>query len=389
MPREQHPQQPDTAFDRDPGPDLVEYRYEATRKVRAGFIGCGGHAYRNIFPAFRYAPVELIAVADLIGARAAAYAREFGASRAYTDYREMLAREDLECVFVVTNYDAQGRPRYPRIASDALRAGCHAWIEKPPAASLAEIEELQAVERATGRFVQVGYKKMFVPTYEKAREISRRPEFGGLTQLAVRYPQALPPPETRFDLAHDRLAVSFLDHLFHPLAIIQLLGGDAASLVYTWEPRAGGMLALFTLRRGGIAALHASGGQAPNAPREYVQVVGQGAHLVVDNGLKLTYYRRGTGLPYGRAASFLTADEEAPLHWEPEFSLGVLYNDNAFFLGYVPEVRAFCASVLDNAPPARAGLRDAWAMMQVYEAFRQPAGRLVELRPAPGADRPA
>jgi hypothetical protein len=55
----------------------------------------------------------------------------------------------------------------------------------------------------------------------------------------------------------------------------------------------------------------------------------------------------------------------------------------------VPEVRAFCASVLDATPPARAGLRDAWMMMQVYEAFRQPAGRLVELRPAPGADRPA
>lgn len=369
-------------------PATIEYRYEATRRVRAGFVGCGGHAYRNIFPAFRYAPVELVAVADLVEDRARAFAREFGASRAYTDYREMLANEDLDCVFVVTNYDEEGRPRYPRIASDAMRAGCHAWIEKPPAASLAEVEELLAVERETGRFVQVGYKKMFVPTYVKAREISRRPEFGGVNQLTVRYPQAVPPPETRYDLAHERPAVGFLDHLLHPLAIVQLLGGDVASLVYSWEPRAGGLLALLNLRDGAIASLHCSGGQSPAGPRERVEVIGAGAHLAVDNAIGLTYYRRARGLPYGRAASFLTPDEEAPLHWTPEFSLGVLYNDNAFLLGYAPEVRAFCRSVLEDAPPERAGLRDTRAMMQVYEAFRRPAGRLIELPPAPVAETP-
>lgn len=357
----------------------IDYRAEATRKVRVGFIGCGVHSYRNIFPAFHYAPVELVAVADVVEDRARTYAREFGATHAYTDYREMLDREELDCVFVVTNYDEAGRPRYPRIAMDAMLAGCHAWIEKPPAASLAEIDEMRATEATTGKFVQVGFKKMFVPTYAKAREISQRPEFGGLTQLTVRYPQSLPPRDSRFDLAHDRLAVSFLDHLFHPLAIIQLLGGDVTSLVYQWEERAGGMMAIFTLQDGGIASLHSSGGQSPNAPREHVELVGDGAHLIVDNGIRLTYYRRGRGLHYGRAASFITPDEEAPLHWEPEFSLGVLYNDNAFLLGYVPEIRAFCESVLTNTPPTRANLRDARMMMQIYEAFRQPAGRAITL----------
>lgn len=360
-------------------PGTIEYRVEAERKVRAGFVGCGVHSYRNIFPAFHYAPVELVAVADVLEDRAQAYAREFGAARAYTDYREMLDREELDCIFVVTNYDERGHPRYPQIAADAMRAGCHAWIEKPPAANLEEVAEMQAVERATGKFVQVGYKKMFVPTYEKAREISQRPEFGGLTQLSVRYPQALPPLDTRYDLANNRLAVSFLDHLFHPMAIIQLIGGDVTSMVYQWEERAGGMMAIFTLASGGIASLHSSGGQASSAPREHVEVVGRGEHIVVDNGVRLTYYRRTKGLYYGRAASFIVPEEEAPLHWEPEFSLGVLYNDNAFILGYVPEIRAFCESVLTGTPPARAGLRDTRMMMQVYEGFRQPAGQTIAL----------
>lgn len=368
-------------------PGTIEYGFEATNKVRAGFVGCGVHAFRNIYPAFRYAPVELVAVADLIAERSEAFAREFGGARAYTDYREMLERDELDCVFVVTNYDEHGHPRYPQIATDAMRAGCHVWIEKPPAASLAEVEAMMATERETGKFVQVGYKKMFVPTYEKAREIGQRPEFGGINQLTVRYPQSLPPPETRYDLAGNPLAVSFLDHLFHPMAIIQLIGGDVTSMTYTWEARAGGMIALFTLAGGGIACLHSSGGQSPNAPREHVEVIGRGAHLVVDNGIRLTYYRPGPGLFYGRAPSFLTADDHAPLVWEPEFSLGVLYNDNAFILGYVPEIRAFCTSVLANTPPPKADLRDTWMMMQVYEAFRQPGGQQIALSAPPASPR--
>ncbi|MGH2530688.1 MAG: Gfo/Idh/MocA family protein [Thermomicrobiales bacterium] len=362
---------------------MIEYRFEAERVVRAGFVGCGGHSYRNVYPTFRYAPVDLVAVADVVEERAVAYAREFGARRAYGDYREMLDKEELDCVFVVTNYDERGRPRFPGIAMDAMRAGCHAWIEKPPAADLAEVEAMMAVERETGRFVQVGYKKMFTPTIEKAREISRRPEFGGVSQMTVRYPQRFPPMETRFDLAHNPTAVGLLDHIFHPLSVIQFLGGDATSLTYQWDERAGGVFALLGLRDGGVACLHAVGGPGCNAPLERVEVVGQGAHLVIENGIKLTYYRPGTPLPYGRAASFVVPDDEAPLHWEPEFSLGVLSNDNAFLLGYVPEVRAFCQRVLEHTPPERASLRDTWMMMQIYEAFREPAGRTMELRPAP------
>ena len=364
-------------------PGTIDYSFEAPKRLRAGFVGCGGHSYRNIYPTFRYAPVDLVAVADVIGERAEAYQHEFGAERAYTDYRRMLEQEDLDCVFVVTNYDEQGRPRFSQIAIDAMKAGCHAWIEKPPAASLAEVEAMMATSRETGRFVQVGYKKMFVPTYEKAKEITERPEFGGVTQLLIRYPQAFPPPETRYDLANTSLAVSVLDHVCHPLAILQLLGGDAATMTYLFEPRSGGVIATFTMRNGAIAAWHSTGGRASRAPLERVEIVGQRAEIHVDNTIRLTYYRPAPAHYYGRVGSFVADDEGAALHWEPEFSLGVLYNDNAFFLGYVPEVRAFCQSVLTNTPPAKAGLRDTWLQVQIYEAFRHPAGQVIELQAPP------
>lgn len=361
----------------------IDYSFEAPRRLRVGFVGCGGHSYRNIYPTFRYAPVNLVAVADVLEDRAKAYQKEFGAERVYTDHREMLNKEDLDCIFVVTNYDELGRPRFAQIAIDAMNAGVHAWIEKPPAASLAEVEAMIETSQATGRFVQVGYKKMFVPSYEKAKEITERPEFGGVTQLLIRYPQAFPPPATRYDLANTPLAVSVLDHVCHPLAILQLLGGDAAEMTYAFEERSGGIMAMFQMRNGAIATWHSTGSRATRAPLERVEIVGQRAEIFIDNTVRLTYYPPAPAHYYGRVGTFFAQDEGAALHWEPEFSLGVLYNDKLFFLGYVPEVRAFCESVLTNTPPTRAGLRDTWMQVQIYEAFNRPAGERIELLAPP------
>ncbi len=357
----------------------VTYSFEYERRLRVGAIGCGGHAWRNVYPTFQYAPVELVAVADPVVERAEAYARQFGAVASYRDHRQMLEREQLDAVFIVTNYDEHGRPRYPQLAIDALRAGACAWIEKPPAATVDEVERMLAVEQETGRFVQVGYKKMFFPAIAKAKEIiSRRDEFGEPAQLFVRYPQALPPPDQRAD---DRRMVSFLDHFFHPASIVHRLMGPVVAISYAWEPRNGSSLSTLLFRNGAIGILQLAADQAGTSPLERVEVIGQGANVVVENGVKLIYYRRGGRGPggYGRAASYIGDDAGAPIVWEPEFSLGQLYNKNLFTLGYAPEVIFFCQCVLTGRRPAFANLDDTLAMMRWYEAYRRPANQLIEI----------
>jgi len=119
----------------------------------------------------------------------------------------MLRREDLDVVFIVTNVDENGRPRYPKLAIDCLRAGAHVWIEKPPASSSGEVREMIRVSSETKRHIGVGFKKMFFPANAKAKEIISRPEFGPITSITARYPQSLPPIEDRGD---QRKMVSFL-----------------------------------------------------------------------------------------------------------------------------------------------------------------------------------
>src|ERR671924_412048 len=101
---------------------MVQFNYEYPRRLRAAHVGCGGHSFRNILPAYRYAPIDLVAVCDLDGARAAHFARQFGAERWYTDYRFLLEDERPEAVFLVTGYGPDGRPTYPELAVQALAA---------------------------------------------------------------------------------------------------------------------------------------------------------------------------------------------------------------------------------------------------------------------------
>lgn len=153
--------------------------------VDVGFVGCGSHAFRNIYPTLQFTDLNLVATCDLAEEKARLYADQFDADSYYTDYEAMLEKEELDGVLVVLNLDEQGRPLYPPIAADVMRAGCDVWIEKPPAASVEKIEDLQAVEAETGQHVHVGLKKCFTPAIQKAEEILGKEETGDLIAKAT------------------------------------------------------------------------------------------------------------------------------------------------------------------------------------------------------------
>ncbi|MBV9489167.1 MAG: Gfo/Idh/MocA family oxidoreductase [Verrucomicrobia bacterium] len=351
----------------------VTYQHEYPRKLRVCFIGAGGHAFRNIYPTFAFAPVDLVAICDLDPARAAHCARLFGALRTYVNHHEMLAAEKPELAFIVTNYDARHLPVYPALAIDCLRAGAHVWIEKPPAGTSEEVREIIRVSAETGCHVAVGFKKMFVPANLKAKALSSRPEFGRINCITARYPQPLPPYAERFD---NRRMVGFLDHFMHPHSVLFLLGGPLDSLFVTRHDSGTASVSL-RFKSGAIGNLILSTGQAGNSLFERTEIFGDRETVVVDNNVRVTLYRSGQRKePYGRSGDCfnLTADEAAPLHWEPEFSLGELYNKGLFLLGYAPEVISYTTRLLAGKGPERGTLEDALEMLCIYEAYRKPDG---------------
>ena len=249
----------------------ITYQFEYDQLIPCAFIGAGGHSYRNVYPTFQYAPVDLRAVCDVNETRAKEYARKFGASRAYSDHREMLAREKPTAVFIVTSYDKDGRVQATDLALDCLEAGAHVWMEKPTASSVAEIRQLQKASAAANRFVMTGLKKIFTPAMEKTKRIISAPEFGGVSSVTVRYPQSLPPFEKRQDL---RAMGGMLDHIYHPGAILTYLMGAVTRFSYEWEPLSGASTASLRFASGAIGTLNLAAGSAPTSPLERVEVIG-------------------------------------------------------------------------------------------------------------------
>jgi len=236
------------------------------------------------------------------------------------------------------------------------------------------------VSEQTGKFVLVGFKKCFFTANEKAHEISRYEEFGPISSISVRYADGIPAQERKATLKGNGALIGFLDHLCHPMSILNYFCGPVKTLYYRRSDIGGGF-ALLEFVSGATGSLHFTAGQSGTSPLERLEVVGRGANVVVENGIKLTYYRPGSRGPggYGGSPSYIGDDSGAPIYWEPEFALGQLYNKGLFMLGYYGEVAHFVECVQKNQPPAKCGLADALEITKVYEAFFEPEGTVIEV----------
>jgi predicted dehydrogenase len=342
-------------------------------RIRAGFIGCGSHSFRNLYPVMQFVPVELVTVCDLDSQKAEAFKSAFGAKSAYSDHHKMLEQEKLDAVFICTGYDKTGRPLYPSLAIDCLNAGCHVWTEKPPAASCAEIDRMKKAADKNHKNVVVGLKKMFFPANRKAKELMQQKDFGSIELVTIQYPQYVPMMDEfkTYAAPADQGGVrGFLDHLCHPASLMIYLLGMPDTLHYT-RSRSGAGTASFTFSSGAVASMVFSQGAANNGGMERTMIVGnKGQHITVENNLRVTLHKNPPDLGYGTSPSYYTgSSEKTSAVWEPEFSLGQLYNKGIFLLGYYDEINEFVRSVLEKRSPDRGTLDHAWQVTKIFEAF--------------------
>lgn len=337
----------------------------AADPLRVAFLGTSGHALRNLLPSLPYAPTDLVALWDPDQTRAKRYGRQFGATRWFTDLDLMLSETAPDAVFVATSGYADGEPSNTSLVMRCLEAGCHVWTDKPVAASTATVDRMIALRDRVDRLVAVGAKTMHNPAYVKARAIVRDPDFGEPTSFSGRYPLRLPQPGNG-SLADPNVR-SCLGHIWHPIGAALLIVGPIARIERLTAPAGGGGVAVAEFAGGVVGTFHFSVGQSKTSPLERVEVVGDGSNLVVDNGVHLTWYRRADLGPYGETFSYLTDNETAPLTWQPEMSLGQLYNNNNFYQGYAPSMASFVDAVQDSRPLHVGTLEDARQILAVFE----------------------
>lgn len=127
------------------------------KTVKIGVIGTGGIAQNAHLPAYKNCPqAEVVAIADIKPEKLVEAGEKFGVEKRFTDYRELLALDEVDAVSICTpNY----MHKEPAIA--ALRAGKHVLCEKPLAMNGDEGQEIADVARETGMKAQVGFVMRF------------------------------------------------------------------------------------------------------------------------------------------------------------------------------------------------------------------------------------
>ena len=135
--------------------------------VRWGLIGAGDIARKRVAPALRDLPnCDLVAVSRARAEMAESFAREFGARRWYADWRELLADDGIDAVYVATPVSMHAGQ-----AIAAAEAGKHVLCEKPMALTVAECDRMITAAQANGVKLGVAYYRHFYPVIERIRQV--------------------------------------------------------------------------------------------------------------------------------------------------------------------------------------------------------------------------
>ncbi|MEO8394695.1 MAG: Gfo/Idh/MocA family oxidoreductase, partial [Chloroflexota bacterium] len=127
------------------------------RPYRIAIIGTGNSVDNHLLAIEALGErAELVAAVDISETRVKAICEQYHIPRAYTNVTEMLAAEQPDLVSIVTP-----PATHKALAIECLEAGSWVYCEKPLCASLAEFDQIAAVEQRTGRYVSTVFQWRF------------------------------------------------------------------------------------------------------------------------------------------------------------------------------------------------------------------------------------
>lgn len=160
------------------------------KPIRVGLVGYGGigrvHAMALRDIPFLYGlpanTVQIVGVATTRPETAQKAAQEIGCEFATADYRELLARSDIDFVDVTTPNQS-----HAEIVIAAAQAGKHIYCEKPLAMNVAEGQQMVAAAEQAGIKTQMTFNLRFFPALNRAKQLIEAGFLGNLFSFRGRY----------------------------------------------------------------------------------------------------------------------------------------------------------------------------------------------------------
>ncbi|MCY4272844.1 MAG: inositol 2-dehydrogenase [bacterium] len=273
--------------------------------VRIGVLGCGRIGRMHAELIHRRVPgAEVAAVYDVVDSASAALAEDLGVPRASMPGRVFEA-DDVDAVAICTSTHT-----HIDLLTAAAEAGKAAFVEKPLALDLADVDRGIAAAEAAGIPVQVGFNRRFDPSHRYVRQRVAGGDLGDvhLVRVSSRDPE---PPPLRY---LDESGGIFCDMTIHDFDMIRFITGSEVAEVYA----TGGVLIDDAIKDAGdldtavIVCTHDNGAisaidnsrQAVYGYDQRVEAFGSAGMAASDNPLTATAVARtadgfhGPTLPY-------------------------------------------------------------------------------------------
>jgi predicted dehydrogenase len=324
--------------------------------LRLAVLGCSKLVYTMLMECLKPLPVEKVAVwgnDDDV----AKLCRQYQCGTRYPDYRELLEKEHPEIVILFNNTG-----HLFEMARDCLSAGAYVFAERPVCGSIAEAEELIALQKKTGCYVVPRYNRRRAPSYLMAREIITRAEFGKTDMFIANYYAG--PYASEHDMIWSHFS-HMIDTLIFLCGKLELLHAEK---IIKDEHRAGYNLS-FASEKGAIGVMQSGFTQCYEFPMERVQVTGDRRCVVVENIRELTYYRPAPERKYN--GRMVLEEGGDALCWKQNYGQMSLFS----YYGFEGCLEEIVEAAAAHRPPAF-HIEDALETIRILEDIEKKAVRI-------------
>lgn len=284
-------------------------------KARIGFVGAGSIANGVHLPWYReISQAEIVALADPNEEALEQTAAKYNVPResCYRDYRELVARDDIDAVEVCTPNHLHAEPTIA-----ALEAGKHVLCQKPMATTMQDAEAMVAAAERSGAKLGVIYMQRFRPLAMHGARIVQSGLIGRPTMIRAHTGHAgglgdMVAPGTWRRTFRDTLAGSFSLLAVHYADVFRWYMGAARRLASIGKtvvcPMEGddNMAAVIEFENGAVGVLESCYNQVPGGSQ--IEVYGDQGTLILDAPDRtLRLHSRAEGQVSDEAAAYLSS----------------------------------------------------------------------------------
>lgn len=218
--------------------------------MKVGVVGCGRIATAAHMPSLsQIKGYDLVAASDLNPTRLEEAKQKFSVDETYNDYRHMLAKADIDAVFVCTP------PEYHfQAVMDALEWGKHVLCEKPLATTLEEastIKKAYEIQRKTAPerlFLMPAHNFIFTPSFVEAVKIVEKGEIGKIKRIDTCITTNLQFYGAKSDFRNQAKCGVLEDLLPHILYLAQRMGGPLEKISCIEPQLKGGVVSVANVK---------------------------------------------------------------------------------------------------------------------------------------------